>query len=413
MADLPILLALLAAAAAAWLRPWVGVLGLVFVGLMNPQGYANDWLNGAPAYLAMGGVVALATARQFVAERRWPVLWWDWRFAVAALLAAQMVASTALGINPWVGWPKLADIAKSVPLLLLVLLLIDDRDKLRWLLATVALSISVVVLKGGVWALFMGFQERVYGPPGSQYYDNNEFAVATMVAVPLLVLWLRQAEDRAVRVVLGALVALGFVSALSSWSRGGLLCVAATALLLALHARRKWLALPLLLAGAVLLWWLLPEQWLARMQTLQAPVADGSAASRLEVWKLGWDYALEHPWFGGGLGGWIYLSQPTGDFRAWHSAYVGIAAEHGLVGLALWCALLFGTIAELSVCAWRHRALPWLTDQATMLRVSLVAYAVGSAFLSIAYWELLYLLLVAGMLIARLGRREAAQGAGR
>lgn len=404
MTDLPILLALLAVAWAAWRRPWVGVLGLVFVGLMHPQGYATGWLQGAPVYAAMGAAVAIASARQFAIERRLPRLWWDWRLGVAGLLGALMLLSTWLGINPWVGWPKLADIAKMLPVLALVLLLIDDREKLRWLLMTMALSISVVVLKGGFWAVFTGLNDRVYGPPGSQYGDNNEFAVAAAMAIPLLALWYGEVRDVGVRVALAVLIVFGFVAVLSTWSRGGLLCALTVALLLVLHSRRKWVALPLLVAGVALAGVGLPDDWFARMQTLQAPEAEGSAATRLELWRLGWDYALQHPWAGGGLGSWIYLSLPVGGSRAWHSAYVGIAVEHGLLGLTLWCALLFGTMAELSHRAWRLRggAHAALASQAAMLCASLAAYAVGSAFLSIAYWELLYLLIAASMLTLRL-----------
>lgn len=409
MADLPILLALLAVAWSAWRRPWVGLLGLVFVGVMNPQSFATGWLRDAPAYLTLGVVVALSTARQFITERRMPTLFWDWRFAVAGLLAVHMVLTTWLGIVPWVGWGKLASIAKMIPVLGLVLLLIDDREKLRYLLLTIALSIAVVVLKGGFWAVVTGFQNRVYGPPGSQYYDNNEFAVAVSMAIPLLALWSFQVESKGLRWFLWGLIALSFAAVLSSWSRGGLLCIGAVALLLVAHSRRKWLLLPLLVAAIGLVIVAMPGEWLARMQTIGAPSTDGSAVGRLTVWRLGWAYALQHPWFGGGLAGLLYLSLPTGGVMAWHSAYVGMAAEHGLVGLLLWCTLLFGTIASLSGTLWKARreGVPWLTDQAAMLRASLAAYAVGAAFLSISYWELLYLLLLAAILVKTLARRDA------
>ena len=164
--------------------------------------------------------------------------------------------------------------------------------------------------------------------------------------------------------------------------------------LLIFHSRRKGLALVALALAVGVFALVLPEAWFGRMQTLLVPGQEGSSASRLEVWRLGWDYALQHPWFGGGMGGWVYLSQPTGGFLAWHSAYVQIAAEHGLVGLLLWCTLLFGTMIDLSSAVRRGSRLesPWLRDQAAMLRASLAAYAVGSAFLNTAYWELLSLL---------------------
>lgn len=405
MQDLPIVLALLGVAWCAWRKPWVGVLGLVFVSVMHPQGYATGWLVSAPAYLAVGVVVAICASWHFVAERRLPALFWDWRFGVAAAFALHMLATTWLGLIPWFGRELLVDVAKVLPMLVLVLVFIDDREKLWFFLLTIALSIAVIVLKGGYWAVATGFGNRVYGPPGSQYGDNNAFAVAAAMAIPLLVLWWRQVRHKALRWLLVGIIVLSFAAVLSSWSRGGLLSLAVVVLALVLHSRHKFLALLALasIAGAFL--FALPDEWFARMQTLSAPTQEGSAAARIEVWRLGWAYALDHPWFGGGMGSWAILSLATGGFRAWHSAYVQIAAEHGLVGLLLWSTLLFGSMIDLSLVmrqAVRHR-MPWLRDQAAMLRASLATYAVGSAFLSIGYWELLSLLIVASILTRRFG----------
>lgn len=139
-----------------------------------------------------------------------------------------------------------------------------------------------------------------------------------------------------------------------------------------------------------------------------APELEGSAATRLELWRLGWEYALQHPWFGSGFGGWIYLSLPVGASRAWHSAYIEIVAEHGFPALVLWAGLVLGSVASLTLLIARNRRwqLPGLTDQAAMLRASLAAYLVGAAFLSIAFWELLFLLLAGAILMSRFARAE-------
>lgn len=412
MRDLSLVVLLLALAWMAWRRPWTGVLGLVFVATTHPQGYATGFMHGFPAYLALLAVVVLAAAWQAVRERALPQHFWDWRLGVVLLLWGHFAVTTALGVNPWAGWPRLLEVSKRLPLPLLILLLVDSREKLRWLLITLALSIAVVILKGGYWAVITGFQDRVYGPPGSQYTDNNHFAVATCMALPLLALWYRQAEATAARWVPALLMALGFVSALSSWSRGGLLSVSVVALLLAWHSRRKWLAIPLLLAGVALVFLLLPEAWFARMQTLRAPELEGSAATRLELWRLGWAYALQHPWSGGGFGGWVYLTLPAGASRAWHSAYIELLAEHGFIGLGLWALLVVGSVASLSRLVWRNRygAAADRAHEAAMLRASLVAYLVGAAFLSIAYWELLFVVIACAILASRfdrLARRHA------
>lgn len=406
MRDITLLAMLLALGWGAIVRPWLGVLALVFVGVMHPQGYATDFMQGFPAYFAVLLVVSLSAAWQMFRQRALPPLFWDWRLGVLGALWALFILTTAFGINPWAGWPRLIEVTKILPLIVLVLLLIDSREKLNWMLLTVALSLAVVILKGGYWAFMTGFHDRVYGPPGSQYEGNNEFAVATAMAIPLLVLWYRESESRALRWILAALVALGFASALSSWSRGGLLSVGAVALLLVWHSRRKWLAIPLLVGGAGLAFIGLSDEWLARMQTIATPELEGSAATRLELWRLGLDHALQRPWSGGGFGSWIYLSLPAGASRAWHSAYIELMVEHGIPGLVLWCALVIGSGISLTLLIVRNRRwqLPGLSDQAAMLRASLAAYLVGAAFLSIAYWELLYLLVAGAILLSRFAR---------
>lgn len=411
MRDISLLVMLLAMAWIAWRQPWLGVLGLVFVATAHPHGYVTGFMQGFPAFLSLLAVVVLATVWQSVRQRALPQVFWDWRLLLLALLWGHFVVTTALGMNPWAGWPRLLEVSKRLPLPLLILLLFDTREKLRWLLITIALSIAVVILKGGYWAVITGFQDRVYGPPGSQYSDNNYFAVATAMAIPLLVLWYRQSDHPALRGLIAALAALGFASALSSWSRGGLLGIGVVALLLIWHSRRPWLAAPLLLGGLGVILIGLPEAWFARMQTIATPALEGSAATRLELWRLGWDSALQHPWFGSGFGGWIYLTLPTGASLAWHSAYIELLAEHGFIGLGLWTGLVVGSVASLSWVIGRNRKRPasGLAEQAAMLRASLAAYLVGAAFLSIAYWELLLVLLACAILVSRFERAERPQ----
>ena len=410
MRDVAILLILFGLVALAWWRPWVGVLGLAFLAGTHPQAYASGFMKTFPVYLTLFAVVAVAAARDYRRARAWPRLPVDWSLILILLLWGQFALSTSQAINPWAAWPKLWEVAKLLPSLVLVLLLIDSRERLLALNLTMALAVAVVVFKGGYWAVMTGFQDRVYGPPGSQYGDNNEFAVATAMAIPLLVLWYRETQARALRLALAGMIALSFAAALSSWSRGGLLSLGVVALLLVWHSRRKWLALPLLAVGIGLMFVNLPEAWFARLGALGGGELDASAQSRLDVWRLGWAHALERPWFGGGFQGWIYLSQRTGGLVDWHSAYVEMAAEHGLMGLALWSALLLGNMGALTWLVWRggRLRLTWLENHAAMLRASLAAYLVGAAFLGIAYWQMVYLLMASVILLRGFAARATS-----
>jgi len=410
MRDITLLIMLLALAAAAWRQPWVGLLGVLFVGILHPQNYATDFLRGMPIYAFLLGNVLLAGGWDFLRNKTWPRLFWDWRIGLLIIMWGWFALTTYFAINPAMAPTKLLEVSKLLVPMLLIGVLIDSKEKMRWLLITMALAIAAVVLKGGYWALIHGFQDRVYGPEGSAYGGNNEFAVVTCMAIPLLLMWFHDLRSQSWRWVVAGLVALAFVAAISSWSRGGLLSVAVVAFLLVWQSRRKWLAVPLLAIGIGLLFVGLPDAWFARMQTLGAPELEGSASSRLIMWRIGWGYALQHPWFGSGFESWVLFAPPDVEFRAWHSAYVQVAAEHGLAGLTLYGVLIGSTLWSLlslmsrSDRAHRARHEPSLTRMAAAIFTALVAYLVGAAFLSIAYWELLFLLLAAAMVLQRLAR---------
>ena len=96
--------------------------------------------------------------------------------------------------------------------------------------------------------------------------------------------------------------------------------------------------------------------------------------------------------------------------RAAHSIYFQVLGDHGFVGLALYLGML--ATAWWYAAAVRRRArrsdhLAWMADLAGMIQVSLVAFVVAGAGLSMAYYDLLYLLL--GTVIAL--RQMVLQGA--
>lgn len=410
MKDLALLLILLCLAWPAWQRPWLGVLGLAVLSAMHPQSYGSPNLAQIPMFKILFSVTCAGAAFQFWREKRLPLLFWDWRFAVVVLLGLDFILTTVLGLLPLTSRDKLFEVAMLVLPWGPMLLLIDSREKLTYLMAATALSIALVAVKGGYWAVMTGFQDRVYGPPGSQIGGNNEFAVALAMAIPLLVFWLRQANERRVRLVIMLLIAFCYTSALTSWSRGGLATLAAMTALLVWHSRRKYLAIPLLALGVALAFVNLPEKWHERMGTLATYEQDESFQSRVWAWQRGLDYVRTAPLTGTGLDGWRQINVNEESERptalAWHSTYVQILVEHGIPGFALWATLVFGTLGSLTrlIAQGRRMRCPWVSDYAAMLRASLVAYAAGGLTLGIGYWELLYLILGFAILAKRLSR---------
>lgn len=418
MRDMTLLCLLLALCWLAFLKPWLGVLGLAVLGYLHPQGYATGFMRQVPVFAVFFGVVLASFFFHAWRDRAWSSLPWrvllSWQVLGMAALWLWFAITSHFAVLPWEAWEKYVKVLKILPPLLLTLLLIDTREKLLCLVVTIALCILLPALKGGYWAIASGFQDRVYGPPGSPYYDNNAFAVAVTMAIPLLVLWWREAQDKGVRLAILAGIVLCYGSVLSSWSRGGLLALAAVTLLLVWHSKRKYLALPGLILLVALFFAQLPEKWFGRMETLTAFQADSSAQSRLEVWRIGMEFALQHPVTGGGFNGWPVLTLNGGGSLDWHSMYVEMLAEHGFVGFGIWIVLLLGTMLGAlrldSKVGGSEQS--WVRRYGEMLWASLVAYGIGGLTLGITYWELAYHLIVIVALARWIATRGVEAGRG-
>lgn len=404
MRDIAVVILALGGILLALRAPWHGVLVLAFFGYMNPHTYAWGFSRTLPIYLVLFIVVAIS---YFINRKDKQPIPNDWRIPTFYLLWFWFFVTTLDAINIAAAWPKLEEVSKIYLPLIFTLLLINTRQKLFYLIAVIAGSFGLIAVKGGIFALGTGFSYHTLGPEGSHFGGNNEFAIATLMAIPLVILCLREIENRPLKLALMAAVPLMFASAISSQSRGALVAMAALIPMLLWDSKRKYLAIPVLFIGVVLALQFLPAEWFARMQTIRTYEEDASAMGRIEVWRDGIAYALAHPLTGGGFNAWMWITN-----RDWHSAYVEAVAEHGFVGLTLWFLLLYGTLMSLTHLLRIGRRVPemkWLLNYASMLRASLTAYAAGSLFLGITYWDLIYHLIFISVLVKKFALDELAQ----
>ena len=145
----------------------------------------------------------------------------------------------------------------------------------------------------------------------------------------------------------------------------------------------------------------LPEQWFSRMNTIGDYQSDASAMGRINAWWMAWNLASDR-FFGGGFSIYDlnvfgrYAPDPT-DVHAAHSIYFQVLGEHGFVGLFLFMTLwilVWWNAGKLRQEARKEPQTEWLSDLGAMCQVSLVGYAVGGAFLSLAYFDLPYNILI-------------------
>jgi probable O-glycosylation ligase (exosortase A-associated) len=312
--------------------------------------------------------------------------------------------TTTQAYLPEAAWQKLWFVSKVYLPFFFTLVLINTREKLFYLIATIAISFGIIAAKGGVFAFASGFSHRVYGPPATQFYENNAFAIAVLMSVPLLLIVFKETTHKWIRYGIFAALPLCFASALSSWSRGGLLASATLVLLLIWHSKRRIVAIPILLIGVYAAMHFLPEEWFARMATIEFYQEDASAMSRIKAWKDGWYHTLSHPFTGAGFEGWRWVAQ-----RDWHNSFVEMFSEHGFVAFGLWLLLIVGTLTTLTTLPRKTKGVPgmeWVRNYSYMLRASLIVYMAGTSFLGLSYWDILYHLIFITVLVRKFALEE-------
>jgi len=407
MRDIAVLILLMGTVVLAFRAPWYGVLALAVFGYLNPHTYAWGFSTTLPVYQVL--FIAVAVSFLINGKDRQPIPR-DWRIPIFYLLWIWFVVTTLDAINPATAMPMLIKVSKIYLPLIFTLLLINTREKLFYLIIAIAASFGLIAVKGGIFAVGTGFSYHTLGPAGTHFGQNNEFAVATLMAIPLVILWRRETQNPTVKLALTGAIPLMFASAISSQSRGAAVTLVALVPLLLWHSKRKYLAVPVLVVGLVAAAAVLPQQWFERMDTIETYQEDQSAMGRIRAWTDGIAYAFENPITGGGFDSWAWITE-----REWHSAYVEALAEHGFVGFFLWFSLLYGTIWSLTRLPRLTRHIPemeWVSNYSYMLRASLVAYAVGSLFLGITYWDFMYHLVFIAVLVKKFALEELAQREG-
>src|SRR5262249_6093976 len=140
-----------------------------------------------------------------------------------ALLVVQFTITTFTALDPDAAWGKWRYVMKALLMTFIAMSLCQDRVRLRWLYLVPALSLGFYGFKGGIWILLTGGGERVYGPEGTFFGDNNELGLSLAMMLPVL-LYLSREETRPwLKRTLRVVFVFSIVAVLGTYSRGALL----------------------------------------------------------------------------------------------------------------------------------------------------------------------------------------------
>lgn len=384
--------------------PVLGTYAWAWLSMMNPHKATYGFAYSMPfAYMvAIATVVGMVFARKqcrplpsnSIMGVLFTLLLW---MSFTSLFALN---STDVVLERWIF------VMKIQVMIFVTLMLVRGREQIERLIWVVTFSVGFYGIKGGIWTLLGGGGGRVWGPPAGMIEGNNEIGVALIMLVPMMFYLHQTSRNKAVRAGLVFSMVTTTFGILGTQSRGALLALCAIAFYLALKSRKP-VGMSLLLGGVLACAIaFMPESWSSRMDTIQSYQEDTSAMSRLYVWKTLWNAALDRPVTGVGFAAdnpvvfqrYAPRYETVEGFEdavlVAHSIYFQMLGEHGFPGLVLFLALGVTTWRTAGRLARQTRDDEefgaWVPVLMPMLQVSMIGYAVGGAFLSLAYLDLPY-----------------------
>jgi len=282
--------------------------------------------------------------------------------------------------------------SKGVMIAIAVMVAVTTIRRLRWLMVVQALAMFTMAALAVAQPKRM---DRMYGV-GYLFSDPNDFALNLCVVLPFCLAFLLSSRRVLGKLVWTGVIGLMLFAIISTGSRGGFIALLAAMLAIWHRFRVKTstaivtvLLLTVLAGTAILL--VGAHSYFERMSTIVDIQSDpnGSAMARRELLIESLKLTLTHPIFGIGPG---QFQNYGGAWHETHNAYTQLSSEAGIPALALYIMLLSSTFSNLRALAKLPRGSK-LWYLATGLYCGMVAYMVGSFFLSTAYLLYPYLLM--------------------
>ena len=380
-------------------RPFVGLLVFSWLAYMRPQDLCWGFARTMRLSFFVGIAMVVGWWAYEQGKRRFAM--WDVRTVLMCVLTLLVTISYA-GAKQQTDYTNayFAEFVKIVLIALFTTAQVDTRQRLRWMLWTIALSLGFFGVKNGLLGIARGGSPILRGP-GGMLEDNNDFALAMVMNVPLLWYLGIEAQSRAwVKRATQVAVALTIVTIVLTHSRGAFLALCATGLWIAWRSGQLVRASLGLGVFAVLFLMLAPESVLERLAS-SGDTKESSANARLTAWATALRMISDNPLLGVGLRNFqprfreysvIPLGPDSTTYVA-HNSYLQIWAESGSLAFVAYL-LLLGSVFV--ACRRVHRMsrqredLQWAGVYARMMEATTVGFLVGAFFLNRGHFDLVY-----------------------
>jgi putative inorganic carbon (hco3(-)) transporter len=398
MRDYLLAVFLLASVPVGLVRPFYGLLVYAWVSYMYPQMYMWSFAQYLPgAKLMAGATIAGAVIKGDidVAPLRRPEM------VAMMLLLLCFSVSTVLSTNPELAWPKWQEVSKVVVMGLVSSVFLTTQRRLRLFLIVVAFSLGFYGVKGGLFSVITGGTNMVGGAGTSVLAANNAIGLALNMALPLM-WYLAQEEQGWMKRFLQTGFFLTIPAVMFTYSRASAITLGAILTVLLFRSRRRFLLIAVLAVGGLVAIPRIPDKWWDRQETTLTYEEDGSAMSRIDVWKMSWRIAWDNPLAGVGFEFQTnelfekydpeYITHYGRKYNT-HSIYFAILTSHGFPSFLVFSAMIgltYTTCRRVRRRVRGHPELKWCGTYCHIVTVGLLAFLINGAFVNMEYFDLPY-----------------------
>jgi probable O-glycosylation ligase (exosortase A-associated) len=398
MRDLLVFAFVLALMPSSFQRPYVGLLLFSWLAYMRPQ----DLCWGFARQMRLSFFVALAMVFGWWANeagKRRFTLWDPLTLGMVLLVVLTGISYVQAQTHDEYTNRYFFEYLKIVLIAMFTVGQVDSQQRLRAMFWVIALSLGFFGVKNGLLGIARGGGQILRGP-GGMLEDNNDFALALTMNIPLL-WYLGIAEDKPwIRLATKIGVGLTVVTVLLTHSRGAFLAMCVCALWIAWRSGKLFRAVMVLGLLAALFPLLAPQEVLERLSSI-GDTKESSTSARLTAWLTGLRMIGDNPIWGVGMRNFqtrfrdysIIPDPEQGATYVAHNSYIQIWAESGSLAFLVYLAMLGGVFLMMRKVYRLGQLRPdlaWASNYARMMEATTAAFVVGAFFLNRGHFDLFY-----------------------
>ena len=356
-------------AVAGIFRPFLGLLGLLMINVVQPGELypvlAAFHVERVLAALVLISFFAHGHRLVFPKITRSVLYFWS-----AMFLACPLAIWRANALSTTI------EFGQIVVYHLMIVALVDEEDRVKRFLVVFAgltgwlAASSLYLYSTGKLQVAMGI-ERAVGLT-SAGGDPNRLGITLVTSIPLVALLLSRESSKRLRLLAGGVITISIATLIATGSRTSFFALLVALLLWTLGGRSKLMYTSVAVLLVLLLWFLIPEQYKNRYKTVESLNSDDSYQNRLTAWRAGWAMFRANPLTGMGPGNYAMASGtrywPRKDHKLWlnaHSLFFKTIGELGIVGFI---AFLNFIVVHFRLNRWLKAAAKALPSAGSLVR---------------------------------------------